>query len=125
MPEFKPYFIIFVSVIIVFALILAGAVGYLLGSNNKNNTVNSQLNSQQPSISTGSSGQFSPIPAGKCGDGVCGPVEKQIGVCSQDCGQTSSKTNNQPDNSNNSFQSLPQKQFQPSFPLFQPEEANQ
>lgn len=125
MPEFKPYFILFISVFLVLMLTLAGMVGYLLGKNNSNtintaNQANSQLNSQQPSIPSNSSGQPAPVPSGKCGDGVCGPVESQLGVCPKDCGTSASQTNGQPNNNTNG---LPQKPNQ-FTPLFQQEQPN-
>lgn len=109
MPEFKPYLILFVSVFIIFMLVLAGVVGYLLGSNKASIQQSSVMG--QP-LRTGSSGQPSPVPAGKCGDGVCGPVETQLGVCPKDCGQTSNKSS---DSQNNPLQPQKPIQLTPSF----------
>lgn len=55
------------------------------GTPNAGNTSPSSDSSQQPSDGKQPSGEQAPTGQKKCGDGVCDAVEKEKGVCSQDC----------------------------------------
>lgn len=67
-----------IPIVILVIMVFSAASGYLFFQ---------ELTFPEPSLA---SEQFSQngIAAGKCGDGICGPIEKETGFCPQDCPQS-------------------------------------
>ncbi|MBI2530525.1 MAG: hypothetical protein HYW05_05290 [Candidatus Diapherotrites archaeon] len=73
----KPLLIIFAALAIALLILFSGCVTYDECDLNKDGKV-SEIERQECAQGDGNTG-------GKCGDGICGPVEKERGICPGDC----------------------------------------